>query len=69
MFYNDHVLVQATVFLFVSYDLLVGTPGKLYWVLTSVAYLLGLVATFISLFLMNAAQPVSFLFLLSRSSQ
>jgi hypothetical protein len=43
-----------------SYDLLVGTPGKLYWVLTCVAYLLGLVATFISLFLMNAAQPVSF---------
>jgi hypothetical protein len=39
----------------------VGTPGKLYWVLTCVAYLLGLVATFISLFLMNAAQPVSFL--------
>jgi hypothetical protein len=23
-----------------SYDLLVGTPGKLYWVLTCVAYLL-----------------------------
>jgi hypothetical protein len=36
----------------------VGTPGKLYWVVTSLCYLLGLVATFISLFLMNAAQPV-----------
>ena len=36
------------------------TPGikyKLYWIITSVAYILGLVATFISLFLMNSAQP------------
>merc|ERR1719220_1251107 len=30
---------------------------KLYWIITSVAYILGLVATFISLFLMNSAQP------------
>ena len=29
----------------------------MYWIITSVAYILGLVATFISLFLMNSAQP------------
>merc|ERR1712154_332841 len=40
-----------------SYDLLAGIKYKLYWVITSVAYILGLVATFISLFLMNSAQP------------
>jgi len=40
-----------------SYDLLAGTRYKLYWVITSVAYILGLIATFISLFLMNSAQP------------
>merc|ERR1711953_458304 len=40
-----------------SYDLLAGIKYKLYWVITSVAYILGLVATFISLFLMNCAQP------------
>merc|ERR1712183_1232538 len=28
-----------------------------YWIITSVAYILGLVATFISLFVMNSAQP------------
>merc|ERR1712228_131756 len=31
--------------------------GKLYWVITTVAYILGLIATFISLFVMNSAQP------------
>jgi len=40
-----------------SYDLLAGIKYKLYWIITSVAYILGLVATFISLFLMNSAQP------------
>merc|ERR1719507_528984 len=40
-----------------SYDLLAGIKYKLYWVITVVAYILGLVATFISLFLMNSAQP------------
>ena len=34
-----------------------GIKYKLYWIITSVAYILGLVATFISLFLMNSAQP------------
>ena len=37
---------------------MIGTPYKLYWVLSCVMYTLGLVATFISLYLMNAAQPV-----------
>ena len=37
---------------------MVGSPYKLYWVLSCVCYTLGLVATFISLFLMNSAQPV-----------
>ena len=41
------------------FDLMVGSPCKLYWVLSCVCYTLGLVATFISLYLMNAAQPVS----------
>ena len=40
-----------------SYDLLAGIKYKLYWVITVTAYILGLVATFISLFLMNSAQP------------
>merc|ERR1711936_385501 len=40
-----------------SYDLLAGIKFKLYWTITTVAYILGLVATFISLFLMNSAQP------------
>jgi len=40
-----------------SFDLLSGNRCKLYWVITSLAYILGLVATFISLFLMNSAQP------------
>merc|ERR1712130_1097505 len=37
--------------------LLAGIKYKLYWIITSVAYILGLVATFISLFLTNSAQP------------
>ena len=37
--------------------LISGIKYKLYWIITSVAYILGLVATFISLFLMNSAQP------------
>ena len=40
-----------------SYDLLAGIRYKLYWVITVTAYILGLVATFVSLFLMNSAQP------------
>lgn len=40
-----------------SFDLLSGIKYKLYWLITTVAYVLGLVATFISLFLMNSAQP------------
>ena len=40
-----------------SYDLMAGIKWKLYWAITTVAYILGLVATFISLFLMNSAQP------------
>merc|ERR1711915_569929 len=40
-----------------SYDLLAGIKYKLYWVITTVAYILGLIATFISLFVMNSAQP------------
>merc|ERR1712203_369543 len=40
-----------------SYDLMAGIKYKLYWTITTVAYILGLVATFISLFLMNSAQP------------
>lgn len=40
-----------------SYDLLAGIKYKLFWAITSIAYILGLVATFISLFLMNSAQP------------
>ena len=40
-----------------SYDLLAGIRYKLYWVITVIAYILGLVATFVSLFLMNSAQP------------
>jgi len=40
-----------------SYDLLTGNKCKLYWCITNLAYILGLVATFISLFLMNSAQP------------
>ena len=44
-----------------------GIKYKLYWVITCVAYVLGLVATFISLFLMNSAQP-ALLYLVSSSS-
>jgi len=40
-----------------SYDLLADIKCKLYWSITTLAYILGLVATFISLFLMNSAQP------------
>jgi len=40
-----------------SYDLLTGIKYKLYWIITTVAYILGLIATFISLFVMNSAQP------------
>jgi len=40
-----------------GFDLMVGSPWKLYWVLSCVCYTLGLVATFISLYLMNSAQP------------
>lgn len=40
-----------------GFDLMVGTPCKIYWIISCVAYTLGLVATFISLYFMNAAQP------------
>lgn len=40
-----------------SFDLYVGTSYKLYWLLTNIAYSLGIVATFLSLYLMKAAQP------------
>merc|ERR1712179_571721 len=40
-----------------SFDILVGTPFKIYWVITNIAYTLGIVATFVSLYLMKAAQP------------
>jgi len=40
-----------------SFDLVSGIKYKLYWLLTTTAYILGLIATFISLFLMNSAQP------------
>merc|ERR550539_1417543 len=40
-----------------SFDLFVGTPCKLYWLVTNIAYTLGIVATFVSLYLMKAAQP------------
>lgn len=40
-----------------SFDLVSGIRYKLYWLLTTAAYILGLIATFISLFLMNSAQP------------
>jgi len=40
-----------------SYDLQAGIKYKLYWLITTSAYILGLIATFISLFLMNSAQP------------
>jgi len=40
-----------------SFDILVGTPCKIYWVITNIAYTLGIVATFVSLYLMKAAQP------------
>jgi signal peptide peptidase-like protein 2B len=40
-----------------GFDLMVGTPCKIYWIISCVAYTLGLVATFISLYLMNSAQP------------
>ena len=43
-----------------SYDLLAGIWYKLYWVLNVIAYILGLVATFISGFLMKSAQPALF---------
>ena len=42
---------------YISYFFTTGIKYKLYWIITSVAYILGLVATFISLFLMNSAQP------------
>jgi len=40
-----------------GFDLMVGTPCKIYWVISCLSYTLGLVATFISLYFMNAAQP------------
>jgi len=40
-----------------SFDILVGTPCKVYWIITNVAYTLGIIATFVSLYLMKAAQP------------
>merc|ERR1719369_812198 len=40
-----------------SFDLLAGIKYKLYWIITTVAYILGLLATFVSLFVMNSAQP------------
>jgi len=40
-----------------SFDLHTGTPCKLYWIITNLAYVLGLVATYISLYLMESAQP------------
>merc|ERR1712110_171034 len=40
-----------------SFDLYVGTSYKLYWLITNIAYSLGIVATFLSLYLMKAAQP------------
>ena len=40
-----------------SYDLLTGNKYKLYWVITTIGYILGLVATHISLILMDQGQP------------
>ncbi len=40
-----------------AFDLQLGSRCWTYWLTTNVAYTLGLVATFISLFLMNSAQP------------
>lgn len=40
-----------------SFDLLIGTPYRIYWMVTNIAYLLGLVATFVSLYVMSSAQP------------
>ena len=40
-----------------GYDLLAGIRYKLYWLINIIGYILGLAATFISLFLMNSAQP------------
>ena len=40
-----------------------GIKYKLYWIITSVAYILGLVATFISLFLMNSAPPALLIYI------
>merc|ERR1719232_2240562 len=40
-----------------SFDILVGTPCKVYWIITNIAYTLGIIATFVSLYLMKAAQP------------
>jgi len=40
-----------------GFDLMVGTPCKLYWLLSCIFYALGLLATFVSLYLMNSAQP------------
>jgi len=40
-----------------GFDLMIGTPKKLYWVLSCVCYTLGLITTFISLYIMNSAQP------------
>lgn len=40
-----------------SFDLRMETPYKLYWALSNVSYMFGLIATFISLYLMNTGQP------------
>ncbi|XP_023323238.1 signal peptide peptidase-like 2B [Eurytemora carolleeae] len=40
-----------------GFDLMIGTPCKIYWVLSCICYTLGLVATFISLFLILFLSP------------
>jgi len=40
-----------------AFDLQKGSPCWVYWILTNVAYCAGMVATFISLFVMSEAQP------------
>ena len=40
-----------------AYDLQKGSRCWTYWALTNIFYMLGMIATFVSLFVMNSAQP------------
>ena len=58
LYYFNSILVPGLLVSFChAYDLQKGSRCWTYWALTNIFYMLGMIATFVSLFVMNSAQP------------